>query len=152
MRNGTEGLRLLHYSVPEITGRTFIHPGFEFPANATASGKVIYAFSHNPDDPDFGQLKQKHIAPGAVTKLQDLRLMYNAVRNQGYAFNIDEFEAGIASVAVPVFQKQTVVGALSIIFTTDRVPREGTPEREKVLASLMAASRNLSAVFSAQIV
>ncbi len=152
VRNGMEGPRLLKYAVPEISGRTFIHPGFEFPPNATATGKVIYAFSHSADDPEFGKLTQMHIAPTAVTDFEALRVMYKTVRKQGYAFSIDEFEAGIASAAVPVFQKQRVVGALSIILTTDRLPSEGSRERARVLECLMAASKNLSAVFSAQAV
>jgi DNA-binding IclR family transcriptional regulator len=152
VRKGTEGLRLLKYVVPEIVGRTFIHPGFEFPPNATASGKVVYAFSHAPEDPDFGILKEMHLAPTAVKDLEDLRRMFTTVRNQGYAFNIDEFEPGIASVAVPVFQNQSVIGALSIILTSDRLPPDGSSERERVLACLTAASRNLSAVFSAQLI
>lgn len=150
--NAPEGLRLLKYAVPEIHGRTFIHPGFEFPLNATASGKVIYAFSHNPEDVDFGKIEKPHLAPASVTDVEELRLMYKTVRESGYAFNIEEFVAGIASVAVPVFQNQSVVGALSIIFPDDRLPKEGSPERKKVLLSLMNASKSLSALFSAQAV
>lgn len=141
VRRGRGGLRLLRYVVPEIGAQSFIHPGFEFPAHATAAGKAISAFLdaeslQSPAD----QLTKYQDA--TVTDQSELAQLLSQVRANGYATNSSELDLGVFSMAAPVLLKGMPVGALGIVGPAARL--EHHPSYAPILAELIAQANSLS--------
>ncbi|MEM1047867.1 MAG: IclR family transcriptional regulator [Pseudomonadota bacterium] len=137
-----DGNRLLHHSVPEVGGRAFVHPGFEFPAHATAAGKVIRAFSGAPEPP--GEDLPKKFQPATVTDQDALERVYGEIRKAGYALNDSEYDPGVFSMAAPVRVGPETVAALGIVGPRDRMFSAGDPhERARML---VAAADELAAL------
>lgn len=137
-----DGNRLLHHAVPEVGGRAFVHPGFEFPAHATAAGKVIQAFSGTPD-PLGGDLPKKY-QPATVTDPDVLERVYADIRGAGYALNDSEYDPGVFSMAAPVRLGPETVAALGVVGPRDRMLGAGDPhERAR---TLVVAAEELAAL------
>lgn len=113
------GNKLLDYSVPQRGANIFIHPGFEFPMNATAAGKVIQAFSQNTEIPQDVELKSYQ--PNTVVDRERLAVVFQEVRLSGYAINDSELDKDVFSVCVPVPIGNLVTGALGIVGPTNRM-------------------------------
>ncbi len=94
------------------------------PANATASGKAILAFSEPQAvrrvlSRDLRRLTDKSIVDKQVFA-EELR----RTRERGYAISIGEAELGMSSIAAPFFSADGVpLGAISIAGPTAGMPR-----------------------------
>jgi DNA-binding IclR family transcriptional regulator len=77
--------------------------GGTFPLHVTSTGKLhlAYAAEHEVDAVLESPLPK--VAPGTITDPTALRQEIQEVRQQGFAWTIDELEAGLTSLAVPVF-------------------------------------------------
>jgi DNA-binding IclR family transcriptional regulator len=101
------------------------------PLHATASGKVLLT---QMQETELGALLDKGLAEWTeqtITGPDQLRQEMERVREQGYATCLEEQEAGVNAVAVPVRAPDgEVVAALSIVGPAYRLTRD------KILASL----------------
>lgn len=138
VRHGRSGVRLLRYVVPEIGAQAFIHPGFDFPAHATAAGKAIAAFLPPPEAPAV--LRRYQAA--TVTDPEALAQIFATVRARGYATNRSELDPGVYSVAAPVFFREVPVGAIGIVGPESRLACHAG--HDGIIADLLDQTRRLS--------
>jgi DNA-binding IclR family transcriptional regulator len=106
---------LAHVDAPEVP-RHYTLIGRHNPLHATGMGKVLLA--HLPDDvfADYIRRLPLHAyTPRTITDVGELEEHLQAVRNQGWALEMEELALGRACVAGPIRdQTGTVVAALSI--------------------------------------
>lgn len=94
--------------------------GSRLPAHATSMGKVLLAFlseeklqalSENTNLPSF--------TTQTKTMLLDLKKELEEIRKKGYAISKEEFEIGICSVAVPIFDRDGgILAAINVAAPT----------------------------------
>lgn len=88
--------------MPREAARTSVHPGQNFPINASAVGRVLFA--HQPEDVISRAIAQpmRKFRPGTPTKPADIRRAIEEARVKGYALSDDELDEATLAVAVPV--------------------------------------------------
>lgn len=100
--------------------------GRELPLHATAAGKVFLAFGAAELPP--GELVR--LTSATVVERARLERELEAVRDQGYAWIVDELEDGLSAVAAPVRERGGgVVAALSLSGASLRL----VPQRLRLL-------------------
>lgn len=144
-----DGLEVLYVATVEggeglkMTARV----GDRRPAHATASGKVLLA-----DLPEevldrllVGPLPA--VTPHSITDPAILRAHLAAVRQVGYALNLEERIAGMVGVAAPVRDHHgAAVAAVSVGFARHLTPDEGVREAiRRVVETANELSRRLGA-------
>lgn len=141
------GARLVSFELPDIRARAFIHPGFDFPDHATASGKAIRAFL--ADLPNDRNAPLEQFQPATCVDPEALVAVYAEVRERGYAVNDSELDPGIYSVAAPVMVGQDVFGALGVVGPRDRMLDEArAAPPEACIVALREQARVLSGLLS----
>jgi len=138
---------LLLHVVPEIGGRSFIHPGFDFPAHATATGKVIYAFGNSSWD-DVGAQPLERFQEATVTDRDKLIALFASVRQQGFAENEGELDARVYSAAAPIFLKEVLVGAIGVVAPSARIDASLKGKEGTLPKTLVQEARKISALLS----
>jgi DNA-binding IclR family transcriptional regulator len=96
--------------------------GGRAPAHATAIGKVLLA--HLPADELGARMprgKLSRCTPNTITDWRALAKELARVREQGFALDNQEFEAGVKCVAVPIFSHKGIAAALSISAPAERM-------------------------------
>jgi len=86
--------------------------GSRLPAHATSMGKVLLAFL--PQEKLNAQLESVNLQSFTTqtkTMLRDLTTELEGIRQRGYAVSNEEFEIGICSVAVPIFDRDKMITA-----------------------------------------
>ncbi|MCF2126651.1 IclR family transcriptional regulator [Strepomyces sp. STD 3.1] len=104
-----------------------------YPAHAGATSKSFYAFL--PDDQRHRLFRGRPMArftERTVTDADQLEREFRQVRAQGYAWTTGEYDAGIGTVAIPVFLGAEPYGSLSLGAAKERFP-EGPEDRLEVL-------------------
>jgi len=127
--------------------RTEIVQGTRIPAHCTSLGKALLAFL---SESDFNKLYKSgypftSLTHNSISSLDELKRELKNVKEQGYAFDREEFMTGINCVGVPVFAKEEAIAAISITgpatrFTIDKM------EKEKDI--LISTSKEISYSFS----
>jgi IclR family KDG regulon transcriptional repressor len=116
--------------------------GQTLPAHCTASGKVFLA--HLPPNELEKYLSQPLVSytENTISSPDGLRKQLEEIRERGYAFDHEELEEGISSVAAPIRnRKGLVVAVLSMPGPTNRM----TPDRlHEMAGSLVTAAANIS--------
>jgi IclR family transcriptional regulator, pca regulon regulatory protein len=99
--------------------------GSRLPAYCTSMGRVLIAALPDSDlDAYLRQLKPRAYTPKTITRVPQLRKAILAVRRDGYAIVDEELEAGLRSIAVPVFNRSNrVVAAINVGTHVSRVDR-----------------------------
>jgi IclR family pca regulon transcriptional regulator len=97
--------------------------GSRLPAYCTSMGRVLLAALPDGElDAYFGNLKPKAYTPRTILKVAQLRKTIQDVRRQGYAIVDQELEAGLRSIAVPVYTRSDrVVAAINVGTHVSRV-------------------------------
>lgn len=103
--------------------QTMAQPGRRSPAHCTGVGKVMLAFMD--DDRRAAALERQDYArftpathQGPETLLKEL----DHIRSEGVAFDREEHEQGIVSIAAPIFgSSNRVIGAISVVTSTFRM-------------------------------
>jgi IclR family KDG regulon transcriptional repressor len=112
------------------------------PLHATASGKVLLT---QMDETELGPLLEKGLAAwteSTITGADELRQEIQRVREQGHATCLEEQEAGVNAVAVPVRTPGgDVVAALSVVGPAYRLTRD---KMQASLETLKAVSREIT--------
>jgi DNA-binding IclR family transcriptional regulator len=128
----------------EERGRSLISAGTEigtrWPVHATATGKVLMAFSEQvPSEPEDGL---PHMTGHTIVSSERWSQTLSEVRERGYATNIEELEYGYASVAAPVHDRSgQTIAAICVGGPVHRLTRDRIPE---LATTLTAAARRVS--------
>ena len=95
--------------------------GRRVPAHCTSLGKVLLAFHPDPDTPGFlPSLPLERYTPHTIVDMASLAKELAAVRECGYALDIEEFHQGNACVGAPVWSHGgRVVAAISLMLSVD---------------------------------
>src|ERR1700733_11911568 len=99
--------------------------GSRLPAFCTSMGRVLLAALPDPDlDAYLRELKPRAYTPKTITRIPQLKKAIVEVRKVGYALVDEELEAGLRSIAVPVFTRSNrVVAAINVGTHVSRVDR-----------------------------
>jgi DNA-binding IclR family transcriptional regulator len=100
--------------------------GQRLAAHGTASGKAILAFLP-AEQIETSLSKPLHAyTEHTVTSPEELRKQFEKIREQGYAEDYEEYEAGVCAVAAPIFNRGGhVIAAIGTPSPTSRM----TPQR-----------------------
>ena len=126
-----------------LTVRVVSRVGSRLPAYCTASGKAHMAFMTDEElDALLSEIKLIQHTPTTVTGVEALKAELAKVREQGYAFDDEELDAGVRCLAAPIRDyTRRIVGAISISgpsmrLDNDRVENELVPLVLKAAADL----------------
>jgi DNA-binding IclR family transcriptional regulator len=132
---------LQEYGPSAITGRNWI--GQRTPLHATASGKVLLAWSSAVDLKEALSGALSRYTSLTITDPTALEADLAVVRQQGWASTTEEFEIGLNAVAAPVRDATgDVVAAVGVSGPSYRLTSESFPD---VAADLLAGAREISA-------
>jgi IclR family pca regulon transcriptional regulator len=97
--------------------------GSRLPAYCTSMGRVLLAALPDVElDAYLRDLKPKAYTPRTIVKIPQLRNAILGVRDRGYAIVNEELEAGLRSIAVPVYTRSNrVVAAINVGTHVSRV-------------------------------
>jgi DNA-binding IclR family transcriptional regulator len=119
--------------------RMFAVPGRRVAAHATAAGKAMMAWMEQKEVQDLlGTGRLQRFTTSTITNRGTLLAALAEVRQQGYAVDLEEFEAAVTCIASALLDAGgEVVGALSISGPTARL---GGPEDRRELGELIGAA------------
>src|SRR5690606_18581807 len=95
-------IKLEAFAFPQEAPSTLIHPGYEFPFHATASGKAMLAFQNEDFISDVLSEDIPRYQAETTVDREEIRHQLEAVRLRGYAVNNMEFDPGVFALAAPV--------------------------------------------------
>lgn len=103
--------------LPEDREEKILHVmGKRTPAHCTASGKVMLAFKDEEEISMIWERELRAYTPKTITEHDKLRKELQQIKQRGYAVSFEEFNLGMYSVAVPVFNDYGhAVAAISVI-------------------------------------
>lgn len=136
-------LDILHgdevFILDEVKGRGLLgvetEIGTRWPAHASGTGKVLLAFTESVLHEVKGPLPR--FTEHTIVSRDVLSEALDAIRECGYATNIEELESGYTTVAAPLLDRDGLaVGAISVGGSVHRVTRDRIPE----LANLVKAA------------
>lgn len=123
--------------------------GLRNPLHSTSLGKALLAFRDGEEvDERLANMEMAQIAPGTITDRDALKARLATYRVQGYSEEIEESEAGVRCMAVPILDHLgRSVAAISISFPLFRFDEGRKPEYVRLLLSAGAeASEGLGYV------
>lgn len=116
--------------------------GQRLPAHCTASGKIFLAYLPDQVLEDILRKPLKVYTRNTISAAENLRQQLDLIRQQGYAFDDEEFETGIRAVACPIFDRTgKIIAAISIPSPASRMKPERVPE---IVAALAEATQAVS--------
>lgn len=119
------------------TLRVNVEVGQLAPLHCTALGKVLLAFGNYPLPTEM-----ESYTPKTITHVQDLQGELQAIREQGYAIDDEEFDRDVRCVAAPVFDfRDKLVGAIGISGPAARLSLQ---QIKKLAPQIMDIARQLS--------
>ena len=100
-----------------------IQIGARRPLHCTSMGKVLLAFM--PKDQlqrILGTVELTPFTPRTITKVRDLKICLERVRDRGFAISNEEMEVGVRSVAAPIRNSMNAIyAAVNIAVPTSRI-------------------------------
>lgn len=117
--------------------------GRRLPIHATASGKAILAYidSHRQVE-ILESLAPQAFTEHTLTDISDLRRELDLTRARGYAIEFCEHEAGMVSVATPIFDIEgRPIGAVSFCGSSDQLD---STKAHSLSSRLIGSARNIS--------
>lgn len=77
------------------------------PIHATASGKLLLAFSSiEKQETYFKNNSLAKYTQKTITKTSELKSKLKNIKKQGYSLDLEEFELGLICIAIPIFNKK----------------------------------------------
>ncbi|WBX72085.1 IclR family transcriptional regulator [Tenacibaculum retecalamus] len=77
------------------------------PIHATASGKLLLAFSSiDKQEKYFKNNNFTKFTKKTITKISDLKTELHIIKKQGYALDLEELELGLICIAIPIYNKK----------------------------------------------
>lgn len=98
-------IRSVSCAAPDTMVRLYIEPETLLPANATATGKAIMAYLPPEELNHLLYDKLEAFTSRTKTDVEDLRNELAAVRENGYAIEVEEHVPGLASMACPILNE-----------------------------------------------
>jgi DNA-binding IclR family transcriptional regulator len=130
-----------------LEGRALIDSGWRagayLPLHSTSAGRVVLAFM----DPARAEqliagLAMESYTPSTVTDRKKLRAIIAGIRHSGHSAQRGETNAGLATVAVPLFgDNQAILGVLGFAYPVQDVPEKDEPA---LAAMLHKAAQSIS--------
>ena len=135
---------------PQPVGFMRARAGAILPAHCTGLGKAMLAYRPESEVEAWaGKQKLAALTPQTITSAKRLMKELRAVRERGYAIDVEEREQGVSCIAAPIRNHTNeVVAAISVAAPTARLPREliGSELAADVVAAARAISIDLGAV------
>jgi DNA-binding IclR family transcriptional regulator len=111
--------------------------GVRAPLHAVSSGQVLLAFRTPAAIERYLERPIERFTPNTLVEPDAIRDRLRDVRKRGYSWAIEEFDAGISSVAAPIADASgEVIAAVHVHGPSYRFPR---PDRAADLAQLVVA-------------
>ena len=138
--------------VEQLTARGVrsIRLGGRLPALATASG-LLLAFGEHDERERVLRLGQKPLTRHTLTDSEALQLEMSAIRERGYAVDVEGVLEGFVSVAVPVRNHlDHITSALTVIGAVGELDRERTATAALAIAQVLhriSRARQIALIF-----
>jgi len=114
------------------------HIGMREPLHCTALGKVLFAYL--PEDEMktiFETRGLPALTQNTITKFEVMEKHLQKVRENGYAFDDEEYEIGVRCIGAPVRDHQgQVVAAIGISAPSSRIPYSRVEELAKIVTEI----------------
>ena len=122
-----------------------VRTGSRLPAHATTIGRIILAHREFAEvEALYGSTELPRVTEKTATSLAGLHQQLAADRRVGIAWSVSNFEAGIGSAAVAVFDAQgKAVGAINVT-GPDQEFVEANGRRDEIARALIAAANRIS--------
>ncbi len=116
----------------QVAGPAALSPhnwaGQRIPLHATSDGKVLLAYLPEADLAECLTPPLARFTDRTITDAEDFRRLLADVRRQGFATAVEELEAGLTAIAVPVRNAEgTVVASISASGPSFRIPAGRIP-------------------------
>jgi DNA-binding IclR family transcriptional regulator len=126
-----------------------INEGDQMELLPTASGRVLLAYADEEfTEKVFTEIDPEKFTPATLVDKDQIRKELKAIRERGYAINMEEREEGVAAIAAPVFDfERRVPAALVVVGPLHRFNEENLEAmRQYLLESAHEASRLMGEV------
>jgi DNA-binding IclR family transcriptional regulator len=124
--------------------RHIIPMGKPYPLHCRAAGKIIMAYlPKNEINEIIKRHGLKKFTPKTITKKKELFSELEKIRQREYADSRQEFGPEGVSLAFPIFNKEGIIGSLSIHSTVNRLNEEAY---ERFVDEGLAASKKLNEI------
>ncbi len=103
------------------------------PIHATASGKLLLAFSDKTDE-ILKNIELTKVTQHTITNAKAFKKELTKTVNQDYALDIEEFELGLVSIAIPIRNRQqNIIASISASGPLSRFRTENIPNYISIL-------------------
>ena len=125
--------------------RFLTHVGKRNPPYCTSSGKVLLAYSSPDVIEAIINQGLKQYTKNTITDPDKLRSHLNEIRENGYAYSVEEFSEGVITIAAPIYDYTgKVIAALSVVGPKQRIQQQKIPFfAKKVMSASMEISQNM---------
>ncbi len=118
--------------------------GARIPLHAVSSGQVLLAFRTPAAIERFLERPMERFTDQTLTDADAVRERLREVRRQGYIWAMDEFEAGISSIAAPIADASgEVIAAVHVHGPSYRFPAEGS--KAELAQQVLAGAARIAA-------
>lgn len=118
--------------------------GARIPLHAVSSGQVLLAFRTPAAIERYLERPMERFTDHTLTDADAVRERLHEVRRQGYNWAMDEFEAGISSIAAPIADASgEVIAAVHVHGPSFRFPAEGS--KAELAQLLLAGAARIAA-------
>lgn len=125
--------------------RFLTHVGKRNPPYCTSSGKVLLAYSSPDVIETIIDHGLKQYTKNTITDPVRLRSHLKEIRENGYAYSVEEFSEGVITIAAPIYDYTgKVIAALSVVGPKQRIQQQKIPSfAKKVISASMEISQNM---------
>jgi IclR family KDG regulon transcriptional repressor len=122
--------------------RFLTHIGKRNPAYCTSSGKVLLAYSNDRIIEKVVENGLQSFTENTITDPDELRSHLKTIKENGFAYSIEEFFEGVNSIAAPIYDYTgKVIAALTVVGPKQRVQANNIrPIAKKVINACMEIS------------
>ena len=122
-----------------------LEAGDHLPLHASASGK-LYLSSINEEKviQIFKNIKTPKTAKNTITEISQFKKELKKIKNQGYAFDDEEWFNGMVGVSVPIFNRNNEL--CFCLSTHTAKSRKNIDDLKKILPTMQTAATNLKKV------
>lgn len=140
-------IKLEAFAFPSQAAFSLIHPGYEFPFHATASGKAMLAFQSEDFIDAVLSEDMPRFQAGTTVDRDAIRQQLSAVRENGFAINNMEFDPGIYALAAPVtFERGNIFLTVGIVGIGARIEQHF--KQEDLVIAVKSTSEKLAHLLS----
>ena len=125
--------------------RFLTHVGKRNPPYCTSSGKVLMAFSNDNVIDSIIKKGLIQYTKNTIINPDKLRAHLKQIRENGYAYSVEEFSEGVVTIAAPIYDYTgKVIAALSIVGPKQRISQQKIPIfAKKIIIASMEISENM---------